>query len=86
MKYLTARHNPTAFEPSKKARSPSGRSAATRLYYTTQIKQTMLCKPPGGSMPRRAVFAVSRRLLPSLKKFLQIGPFTAQIGPITSLC
>jgi len=59
MKYIAARHNPTAFEPSKKARLPPGRIAATRLYYTTQIKQIILCNSPGGSMTCRAVFVVS---------------------------
>ena len=41
MKYIAVRHDLTAFEPSKKARSPPGRIAATRLYYTVQIKQIM---------------------------------------------
>ena len=31
MKYIAIRHDLTAFEPSKKARSPPGRIAATRL-------------------------------------------------------
>ena len=38
MKYIAVRHNLTAFAPLKKARSPPGNIAATRLYYTTQIK------------------------------------------------
>ena len=83
MKYIAVRHDLTAFEPSKKARSPPGRIAATRLYYTVQIKQIILCNSPGGSVTCRANFVVSR---PARKKFLQIGPFTAQFGPITSLC
>ena len=42
MKYIAVRHGLTAFEPSKKARSPPGRIGAMRLYYTTQIMQTAL--------------------------------------------
>ena len=55
MKYITVRHDLTEFEPSKKARSPPGGTAAMRLYYndadivnyTTQTAR-WVCDLPGG--------------------------------------
>ena len=41
MKYIPVRHDLTEFEPSKKARSPPGRIAATRLYYKYQDTGTL---------------------------------------------
>ena len=42
MKYITVRHDLTEFEPSKKARSPPGGTAAMRLYYTVDNEFTPL--------------------------------------------
>ena len=37
MKYTAIRHNLTALDLSKKARSPPGGIAAMKLYYTMQV-------------------------------------------------
>ena len=58
MKNTVIRHNLTALDLSKKARPPPGGTAATKLYYTMQIKYIILCNSPGGSVTCRALFVV----------------------------
>ena len=86
MKYIAARHNPTAFDLSKKARPPPGRITATRLYYTTQIKQTIQYKPPGGSVTCRAVCIVSCDSKIFIHFFLCGKRFCAQNLYLRTLC
>ena len=78
MKHTTIRRNLIILDLSKKARSPPGRIAGTRLYYTMQIEQTIQCKPPGGSMTCRAVFVVSCGPKIFLRFFLCGKRFCAQ--------
>ena len=56
MKYIAVQHDLTAFEPSKKARPPLGRTAAMRLYYTVQMSMAKIITKAAalvGTLPRR---------------------------------